>query len=376
MTMQMNAQSGSLNEPAPDCSIDFTREFLRRCYGIDGEPRQLACERDQIFAVSGRDGEKYVLRFTNPAEDPAVTNFQTAALHHLNVVDPGLPVPRLIPDLERNSEVELRLADGRPCIARMISFLPGIPLASAAHRNPQVRACMAESIARLGRAFRGFSHPAADHELLWDIKHIARLRAYLDYIRDDETRRLVELALDDFDRYVRPLQAELRAQVIHNDFNFSNVMIHESKPLITGVLDFGDMVFAPLIFDLGVALAYQISGESDDAFSIIRDFTALYHRVNPLLPRELEVLYDLIRARQVLTLIITAWRASLYPHNRDYILRNSRSAQVGIRRLAELDRDAVIRELKRACPERPPGPCHSTDTRDGFTTAVRNPPCS
>jgi hydroxylysine kinase len=350
MKPQTDPKPDSLNEPAPNCSIEFTQNFVRRCYGIECEVRQLACERDQIFAIHGKDGRKSVLRFTNTAEDPAVTNFQTEALRHLNAVNPGLPVPRLILDRNQDAEVGLSLADGRSSIARMITYLPGVPLASVPHRNPEVRASMAESIAQLGRAFRGFFHPAANHELLWDIKHIARLRNYLDFIQDDDTRKLVEQGLDDFERYVKPIELGLRAQVIHNDFNFSNVMIDETRPEITGVLDFGDMVYAPLINDLAVALAYQFSGENDDAFKIIREFTAHYHRVNPLEQQELEILYDLIRARQVITLIITGWRASLYPQNRDYILRNSRTALVGIRRLSELDRDQVAQELTRTCP--------------------------
>jgi hydroxylysine kinase len=167
MKPQTDTRPDSLNEPAPNCSIEFTQNFVRRCYGIECEVRQLACERDQIFAIHGKDGSKNVLRFTNTAEDPAVTNFQTEALRHLNVVNPGLPVPRLILDRNHDAEVRLSLDDGRSSIARMITYLPGVPLASVPHRNPDVRASMAESIAQLGRALRGFFHPAANHELLW-----------------------------------------------------------------------------------------------------------------------------------------------------------------------------------------------------------------
>ena len=126
-------------------------------------------------------------------------------------------------------------------------------------------------------------------------------------------------------------------------------MIDEHRAEITGLLDFGDMVYAPLIYDLGVALSYQFSGEDDDAARVISDFTLRYHRINPLQQRELELLCDLIATRQVLSLLIAHWRASLYPDNRQYILRNSRISRVGIERLAALDKIALTKTLIDLC---------------------------
>jgi Ser/Thr protein kinase RdoA (MazF antagonist) len=139
--------------------------------------------------------------------------------------------------------------------------------------------------------------------------------------------------------------------VIHNDFNFSNVMVDKHRSEITGVLDFGDMVHAPLIYDLAVALAYQFSGDDDEALAIINAFTLRYHRVFPLEIQELELLYDLIAARQILSLLITQWRASLYPENSQYILRNNAISRVGIQRLSALDRGEVTHMLVGSCFE-------------------------
>ena len=98
-----------------------------------------------------------------------------------------------------------------------------------------------------------------------------------------------------------------------------------------------------------MALAYQFSGDDDDVLGVIEEFTHRYHQVVPLERQELEILYDLINTRQVLTLLITQWRASIYPDNRRYILRNYASALVGIKRLAGLGRDKVTQTLIRTC---------------------------
>ena len=41
---------------------------------------------------------------------------------------------------------------------------------------------------------------------------------------------------------------------------------------------------------------------------------------------ELDILFDLIATRMVLTVTISAWRASRYPDNAAYILRNCEKA--------------------------------------------------
>jgi hydroxylysine kinase len=349
MNHEANAGTDSLNEAPPGCSTEFASDIVHRVYGIDGETRELACERDQIFAIDTGADEGFVLRLINPAEDRLVTNFQTEAMRHLNKVNPELPVPRVVLDKKGDAEVEVILPDGRISIARLITLLPGIPLATAAERNPDIRSSMADTIANMGLAFSGFTHPGASHKLLWDMQHALELRKLVAYLQDKDTCRLVERGLDAFERNIAPIQSGLRAQVIHNDFNFSNVMIDRNRAEITGVLDFGDMVHAPLIYDLAVALSYQFSGEDDDAVGVIGAFTFRYHQIVPLQRQELEILYDLIATRQILSLLIAHWRASLYPENRQYILRNSTISQVGIKRLAALDRENVSQTLIRTC---------------------------
>jgi hydroxylysine kinase len=73
-----------------------------------------------------------------------------------------------------------------------------------------------------------------------------------------------------------------------------------------------------------------------------------YARVLPLRPDEIGLLYDLITARMITTLTITAWRASLYPANAAYILRNAPSARKGLAAFRALGRPAVTKALTLA----------------------------
>ena len=339
-----------LSAEPPNNSVAFTENVMREFFAIDGEAQELACARDQIFALSANDGERYILRFTNPAEESAITNFQTEALLHVARVAPSLPMPHIIRSVAGETDVAVVMEDGRTSMARVINFLPGIPLSQVPQRAASIRSAMAATLAELGFAFRGFFHCAAGHEVPWDLKHAASLRGLLHHIQDDETRQLATQGLDDFELYAKPQEEKLRCQVIHNDLNFSNVMIDEQQDQICGIIDFGDMVHAPLIYDVAVALAYHLSGDDEDTLAIMVDFVSAYHRVVPLEEEELAILYDLVVMRQVMTLTITERRATLHPENRKYILRNHPVALKAIRRLAKIDRNKAAQAFFQACP--------------------------
>src|SRR5207244_1488242 len=61
---------------------------------------------------------------------------------------------------------------------------------------------VAATHARLNLALRGFFHPAAGRELLWDLRHTAKLRPLLGSIADARRRRLVEHVLDRYGQRV------------------------------------------------------------------------------------------------------------------------------------------------------------------------------
>ncbi len=338
-----------LNTSAPANSIEFAQRVASQYYGIEATANLLACERDQIFLLKNASGKRFVLRFTNPAEDRLIANFQTAAMLHVAQVDSELPLPRIVKSIDHQNEILVEMENGQTSLVRVISFLDGQTLSKVTTRSTEQRREIARCLARLDLALRGFFHPAAGHKILWDLKHAAELRELFSYIDDVEVRALASNGLDAFEQYVVPVMPKLRGQVIHNDLNFSNVMVDSQDHCkISGVIDFGDMVYAPLINELAVAASYQLD-ESDDPLSTVAEFVAAYHQVVPLEQAELEVLYDLIVARLVMTVAITEYRAKRYPHNRDYILRNNPAAVRGLQRLARIGREQGRNTLLKAC---------------------------
>ncbi len=164
-----------LEAPPPAFSSDDAERIAAERFGIRGTADPLDSERDQNVRITTDGGEGYVLKISNPAEDPAFVDMQTQAMLHVARTDPGLPVMRLIPASDGAHHVDVTASDGRSHIVRLVTLMPGRTLEPRELDLEAIRHFGAIS-ARLGLAMRGFFHPAAGHPLLWNIKHALDLR--------------------------------------------------------------------------------------------------------------------------------------------------------------------------------------------------------
>lgn len=339
--------SSSLMSDAPTITNEEAAALADRLFGVCGSAQSLKGERDQNFLIHG-DAGKFVLKITNPAEDRSVTDFHTRALVHVGATDPGLAVPRILPARDGSFEAELKDADGRTRIVRLLSFLPGV-MAAAVEPSRDLRAGIAHVLARFDRAIADFTHPAADYELSWDLVHAAKLRHLIAKVADVADRERCARALERFDAVVAPALPALRKQVIHNDLNPYNVLVSEDLPRrILGLLDFGDMVRAPLVNDLAIAASYHV-GIGSDPLQPLVEMVAAYHQTIPLKAEETDLVADLIATRLAMTVLITEWRAQRFPENRTYILKNHPAATSGLAALAKIAPGAAQERLRRAC---------------------------
>ncbi|TPJ43129.1 phosphotransferase [Mesorhizobium sp. B2-6-5] len=310
----------TLAEDAPDVSIADALALLRRHYGIIGSARALPGERDHNFHIQTEGEGEFVLKVSHPAEEAGFTDFQNKALDHILTVDPALPVPSVRKSLESEAQFMVSVGGSAPRIVRLVTYLPGqllsrSPTSAAQDRNLGI------FLARLGRALRGFFHPAAGSDLLWDIRKVAKTRPMLAHITDAGHRAMVERVIDAFEEHAAPLIPGLRAQIVHNDMNSYNVVMDASRPeMVSGILDFGDMIHSPLICDLAIGAVYRWPAEGHPLAPAAR-FVAGYQSVQPLEIEELGILFHLIRARLALIANIASWQAERFPAKRDYVLR-------------------------------------------------------
>jgi hydroxylysine kinase len=338
-----------LSEGASELDENWVRALVRDHYGLEGEINALSSERDRNYRIeSARGGARYMLKISHPGETALVADFQTQALLHIARTNPDLPVQRMVPTRSGAYFFVSDPGDGQARVVRLFTYLPGMPLPEAP-RSPLQQQNLARLLARLDLALSDFEHQAGDLHLPWDIQRADSVRGLVMLMADPERRALATGALDRFERDVKPVLRTLPVQVIHNDFNIYNVLVDPmATDCIAAILDFGDMVRAPLIDDLAVAAAYQV-GIGDDPLADILPFVVAYHAVRPLSNAEVGVLFSLITARLVMVVAISGWRAERYPENATYLLRNNPLSWARLQACERMGAVNATAALRRAC---------------------------
>ena len=316
-----------LETSPPRFTAEEVAAIAAKLFGVDGEVRDLGSERDQTFLVG--DG---VLKISNTGEDPAVLDLEAKALEHIERVDPELPVARLRASGTSGGHL-VRLFE------RMPGTSGGPDLA-----DDTVRAFTAMH-ARLNLALRGFFHPAAGRDLLWNPGQAARLRPLAASIPDAARQKIVERVLDRLEERVLPRWAYLPAQVVHCDFTTDNVLFDEVGR-VTGITDFGDLGFGAQAGDLAIDVVSLLRGRpGDDVFRVARIGIDGYQSRIPLEDEELDLLGDLVAARLAALVTISAWRVERYPENAEYIQSWDDDSWALLEQFDEMGMDAVAREL-------------------------------
>jgi Ser/Thr protein kinase RdoA (MazF antagonist) len=334
-----------LEAKAPAFSIGEAEGIAKRLFGISSSARALVSERDQNFHLRSDDAQEYVLKIANPAEDPAVLDFQTQALLHIARVNPELPVPHLMTTTDGAPGGEVEAADGKRFITRLLSYLPGVLLDEVQPSRALLRDVGA-SAARLGQALRGYFHSAARHELLWDLTQVPSLREWTHTIDEPDVRRMVEGVFERHIEQVLPALERMRAQVIHNDVSLNNTLVDADR--VVGVIDFGDLIHAPLVCDLAVPIS-ELIVDVDDPFGVAMEIAAGYCAVEPLTADEIAIVFDLVVGRTAMAIAISAWRAGDHPENHDYITAGSDDYKAMLAWLLDGKSDLFHARLRTAC---------------------------
>ncbi len=329
-----------LEATPPGFTAEEAARIAAELFGLNGTASALGSERDQAFLLED-GGAGGVLKISNGGEDASALDLEEAAIAHVAAVDPDLPVARQLAPRAAFDGHEVRLFERRH------GHTAGPELDDDAVRE------VAETHARLCLALRSFFHPAAGRELLWNLRSASLLRPLLDEIAEPERQALAARALDRYDERVLPQWASLRAQVVHGDYNLDNLLLDDDGA-VAGILDFGDCCHTALAADVAVAVASFLRGRPpEDAFRVARIALDGFSSRLPLEPLELELLGDLVSARLVAIVAISAWRSRRFPENAEYIEAWDDDSWQLLALLDDLGPERVAHELGARAPAAP-----------------------
>ena len=277
--------------------------IARELYGLAASVSSLPGERDSNFRLCAPTRE-FVLKIQDLATDADSNDCLVSVLEHIAEQDPGLPVPRLFPT--QSGEAVGRFSrDGIDYATCLLSFLPG-SLLSESSPGAALLQNVGVTLARVDRALQGFFHPSLKRRLAWDVRRLGELAEFGAAIESTSLREMVGKIAATF-RDCLPRLRGLRSQAIHGDCHAGNLLVAADGQSICGILDFGDMIHAPLIFEPAVAMS-ELLTEAAAPLDAVGAVLHGYAQGQALQADEVELLYDIITARHATTVLVHAWR--------------------------------------------------------------------
>ena len=298
----------------PDFSATSAEAIAEDLFGVRGYAQALPSERDQNFLLTDSAGEKFVLKIANALESREFLEAENAVLKHVagRVSFCQAPLGNIV-------------TVGGSYFARLVGYLPGVPLAKVQPQPPQLLRDLGRKLGQLDQALGDFDHPAVHRDLHWDLANGNRvIDEFATLIAGAELRELVlQCRVAPGDR--------LRRSVIHGDANDYNVLVDPERMAVTGLIDFGDMVYSYTVADLAIAIAYVVLDKDEPraaAAEVVEGYTSEFG----LRDEELEMLWPLVRLRLAMSVCIAAWQLRQQPEN-EYLRVSQRAIEATLPRL-------------------------------------------
>jgi Ser/Thr protein kinase RdoA (MazF antagonist) len=311
-------------------------------YGIAGTVSSLPSERDQNFLIADARRGKFVLKIANRNDTPELLDFQHQAMRMVKEPLGDCRVQEIVPTRTGADITAIHgaAAGARHCV-RVLTWIDGEVFAKCTGRSPVLFESIGANMARVDVALRDFTHPAMHRVLQWDLRHAGAAREN-SHLLAPARRARVERAFADWEKID---WTPLRHSVIHSDANDYNVLVERGR--MTGLLDFGDIVYSATICELAIALAYSMLHEKQPLAAALLVIRA-YHRHNPLSEQEQRVIYPLILARLAVSVCFAAHNRMRNPDD-SYQVVTETSAWELLDRLEPYSTDAAETMVREAC---------------------------
>jgi len=330
----------------PRFELTEVKELLTKHYQLSGELVALESYCDLNFRLKKSDGSSQVVKIANTEEQLHELEMQNAAMLHLAQHD--MPVPQVVENQEHELITKVQKGE-QEYYLRVLSFLPGSFYADTSSQGEAIWSNLGSFMGRVTTSLANFEHRGAYRYLDWDLAfgYSVCQQKKSALIGDQKTQ--VEKHLANYHNHVLPIVSKLPQQVIHNDANDYNLLIDSTdKPtIITGLIDFGDMVFSHRINELAITCAYALMNQEDIVKPLVSIIKS-YHQHCPLEVAEIESLYYLIALRLCTSVCNSAVAIQAAPDN-EYLLVSAKPAWRLLSQMEKIAVAAINIQLKEAC---------------------------
>ena len=346
----------SIVQHAPRFSEQDAVRIARDLFGFDASAGQLPSERDQNFHLTCRTGEQYVLKVANATESIEVLEFQNQVMMHIarnkNRFEHEVAVaPVVCTGINGEQIVSLDGLAGVTHFIRLLTYLPGKPFARVRPHDAYLLTDLGRFFGSLDRILEDFDHSAAHRDFHWDLKNAGRVvNGTIGFIDDPVKGDLIKRFLERFQTQIEPQLQDLATSVIHSDANDYNVLVEPHgkwRNRVSGVIDFGDMVFTYTVGEVAIACAYAMLNKADP-LAAAAYIVAGYHQSRPLTEQELNILFDLICMRLCMSVCHAANQSRFEPDN-EYLRISEKPVWALLKKMQHIHPRLARYVLRHAC---------------------------
>jgi Ser/Thr protein kinase RdoA (MazF antagonist) len=328
------------------------KEVARRIaeqYSLEGQWTSLDGERDQNFLLTEHNGKKCVVKIAGPDEKPDVTNFQVEALLYLEHGNPQIPVPRIIRTQTGDCLSDITDINGVKHAIRLVTYLDGIPYGEGDFPNAENLQKIGAFMGEMVKALKGFNHNASKHFMPWNLSNGIAVSRGLWVDANEDIKLLTAPILDRLRNEVLPSLNSCPSQVIHNDGHPYNLLRADIiSQGVVGLIDFGDMVYAPVVNELAVtATTFQRRSAND--LGVVENLLTGFHRTHPLSDTEVSLLLDTIILRLIITVLLSDIKLKLDTAQDSYALEDRTEAFKLLVKMNHLDHNSIVNKFRATC---------------------------
>ncbi len=319
---------------APRFSSKQAERIAGELYEIEACACSLPSERDQNFLLEEKyTGTRYVLKISNQREKKEFLELQNISMKKIRDSLSDSVCPQVCLDSRGEEIARIENREGNCYFVRLVTYIEGRPLGKVSPHTPYLLGSAGRLLARIDLALKELSHPAAKRNFYWDLQNGPdTVQNLFRYINNPDKQSLISYFLDKFYTDASGIVLSLEKSIIHNDGNDHNILVNrieQNNPnssllRVSGIIDFGDMVYSYTIGDIAIASAYVMLGKEDfqkAAFHMIKG----YQEIIKLSERELQAIFHLIYMRLCLSVSISAFQKRQNPDNKYLIISEKRA---------------------------------------------------
>jgi len=341
----------ALIQHAPTFSVNDATDLVLELYGLKVIAKILPSERDQNFLIESDSGDRYVFKIANALEDRNLLEAQNRAMTHL--AKQTAFCQQVVLTQSKNDISEVYSQGGVKHFVRLLAYLPGIPFGESKRHSNSLLNDLGRCLGQIDRAFTDFDHPAVHRDFYWDLANALRIVHQHCPLIEEELRQSINQFVKIFENQVLPLFPKLRKSIIHNDANDYNIIVgggdnlHTRNQQVTGLIDFGDMVYSYTVCELAVAIAYAILDKPDPldtASKIVRG----YHAEHPLQEEEIASLFGFVCMRLCMSACIAAYQKQQRPEDK-YLTISQQPIRNTLPKLAKIHPRFALAAFRLSC---------------------------